>query len=32
MGLRTRIALRGPPENGNQVIVAYRETLAHVAS
>ncbi len=27
-GLRARIAQRGPPETGEQVIAAYRETLA----
>lgn len=28
MGLRARVALRGAPDTGQQVIVAYRETLA----
>jgi hypothetical protein len=31
MGLRARIALRGPPANGAQVIAAYRETVADLA-
>ena len=31
MGLRARIALRGAPTAGNQVIEAYRTTLAELA-
>ena len=31
MGVRARIALSGPPVNGNQVIAAYQATLANLA-